>query len=175
MTDLPKINSFKNLSVIVHGPYWTLYEATRRDTDTRHLLQVLNPQLSSDHNFVYEFENLWHYNKGLRHSSILTPQSLEITEHYHVLIYDYFQSQSLRNVLDSQIPILERQVASLSKHAAAALQYAQIRGIKHGWLRPEFILLSKYIYEIKLFGFGSEYFFEQLYPANEQQKKQFAE
>ncbi len=175
MTDLPKIETYKNLSLVVKGPYWTLYEAIQKDTESRHLLQVLDPQLSSDRNLLHEFENLRHYNRVLSHPSILVPQKLETLNNYHILVYEHFQAQSLRQMFDSKIPVLERQVVSLATHSASALQYAQIRGIKHGWLLPENILLSKYSDEIKLFGFASEHFFEQLYASDKQKKLRIAE
>lgn len=162
-----KLESFKNLNRLVKGPYWTLYEATRADTESRHFVQVLDEPWNSDHEAIAAFETLWHYNKMLHHSAILQPQSYETANGYHILVYEWFQCQSLRQMMDSETPFLERQVVSIATQAAAALQYAQIRGVRHGWLSPESILLSKFDEDVKLFGFASDWFFERAMAQND--------
>ncbi|MBN1480435.1 hypothetical protein EH223_20470 [candidate division KSB1 bacterium] len=160
--DSIKIPGYKNIEWVGAGPYWTLYDAVRIYSGTRHLLQVLDASVAYDEKFVSLFKGLLPRTSILRHENILVPHDYEETSEYKFFIYKYFYSQSLQSVLDAHIPLLERRVITIIQQVTETLQFAQIRGLRHGWLSPHVVLLSRFNDEVKIFGFGSERLFTYL-------------
>lgn len=167
MKDSIKIEGFKSVEFVGAGPYWTLYEAVRLPSGTRHLLQLLETCVANDSNFVTLFQGLLGQTSRLRHAKILAPHAYEETFEHKFLIYDYFYGQSLQYLMDAQIPLLERRVIAIIRQITETLQFAQIRGLRHGWLCPNVVLFSKFNDEVKIFGFGSERLYAHLYDRNQ--------
>jgi len=161
MREIHKIQGYKGLRHLIDGPFWALYEAIDSYSEQRQLLQILNPEFCDETVFEVVHSQTSLDQLGV-HPNILIPNRFSAIGKLHILFYDFFNGQSLRELLDSHIPIVERRAVSIVKQCATALQYAQIRGMEHGWFCPEYILISKFSDEIKLFGFGSRQLFDYL-------------
>mgnify|MGYP006281297555 CR=1 FL=1 len=163
MSDSIKIQGFRDTKRVVAGPYWTLYEAVRIHSGTRHLLQVLDAAVAENSRLISLLRGSLNLTTILRHEHILAPVAFDETDDHKFLIYNYFNGQSLRSLLDARIPLVERRVTTIIQQMASALQFAQIRGVRHGWLMPESVLISKFDDEVKILGFGSDQLFAHLY------------
>ena len=93
-----KIQGYRNLRLVVTGPYWTLYEAVRAFTGTRVLLQVLDDSLADDSELVALFEQLPHLTSILQHEKILVPFAFEEAPEGTFLIYEFVHAQSLQEI-----------------------------------------------------------------------------
>ncbi|MBN1465401.1 protein kinase, partial [candidate division KSB1 bacterium] len=158
-----KISGFRNINALVNGPFWILFEAVRIETGTRHLLQVLDESVSQDREFAALVRESLHLSSGLHHEAILQPHAVEEASGRLILVYEFFNARSLQTMLDSHLPFVERRVTTIVRLIAEAFQYAQIRGVRHGWLSPQVILLAKFQDEVKIFGFSADAMLAYLY------------
>ncbi|MBN1560718.1 protein kinase [candidate division KSB1 bacterium] len=158
-----KIPGYKSHRLIVSGPFWTLFEALHVESETRHLVQVMDESVSQDRELVALLYEMFRSASSLQHDAILLPRAFEETAEGHFLVYDFFNGRSLQSLLDAHVPLVERRVLTIVRQIAEALQYAQIRGIRHGWLSPQVVLLAKFQDDVKVLGFGSDVILASLY------------
>ncbi len=163
MNETIKIHGFKNLTLLSKGPYFQLYEGVRIHTDQRHWLQILHDDLVDNERVVRAFEAMVNLTPNLQHPNILSPLTFEENDGRIILVYEAFPGKSVRSLLDAEVPFVERRATKVIIQTARALQYAEIRGIRHGWLSADFIFCSKFNDEVKVFGFGSHLIFDELY------------
>ncbi len=163
MTESIKIHGFKNLTSLGKGPWFHLYEGVRTHTDQRHWLQVLDDEFAGDEKIVSAFEAMVNLTPNLQHPNILSPLTFEESDGRLILVYEAFTGQSLRTLLDAEVPFVERRATKVVTQTARALQYAEIRGIRHGWLSTDFIFWCKFNDEVKVLGFGAHRIFDELY------------
>lgn len=157
------LEGFTNMQPRAAGPYWTLYEATRPGPATRHLVQVFGLALHQDAAFVALCRDILNLSPVLSHPAILAPVAFEAAGAACYFIYDFHDSRSLKTALDNQPALPERLVVSFIRQMAEVLQFVQIRGIRHGWISPEVILVAAASEAIKIFGFGSDRILAYLY------------
>lgn len=163
MDDSIKIDGFQKIEKIVDGSYWRLFRAERIKSGTWHVLQVLDESSSKDAELVALFKKMREMKHVLHHDAILTPVDYDETSRYKFLLYEDFEATSLKAEIDSQNLPCEEQAKSVIRQIAEALQFAQIRGVRHGWVLPEVILRSSTDNAVKMIGFGSEGIFTHLY------------
>lgn len=156
MTDSIKIHGYKNLRLLCTGPYFALYDALHTGTESRHWLQVLDRSQAADETVVSVFDSLVNLTPSLQHPNIQAPLAFEEIDGQHILIYEAFNGRSLSSCLEAGTPFVERQVISIIIAVTKAMQFAQLRGVKHGWLCADFIFWNKYDETIKVLGFGSQ-------------------
>jgi len=156
VTDSIKIHGYKNLALLSRGPYFALYEGVHTGTGSRHWLQVLNGSPAADEKIVHAFDALLNLTPTLQHPNIQAPLAFKEIDGRHILIYEAFNGTSLRLLLEAGTPFVERRVVKIITATTRALQFAQIRGIKHGWLCADIIFWNKFDETVKVLGFGSQ-------------------
>jgi len=156
VTDSIKIRGYKNLRALSTGPYFALYEGIHTGTESRHWLQVLEGSLAADEKIVNAFDSMVNLTPTLQHPNIHAPLAFEEIDSQHIMVYQAFSGKSIRSCLEAGTPFAERHVTKIIAAAARALQFAQIRGVKHGWLCADFVFWNKHDDTIKVFGFGSQ-------------------
>ncbi len=146
-----KRTGYKNLTRKAEGPFWTLYEGVDAANEQRVWLQTFD---LPDPDLRRRLEAVLNYSRLLQHPNILSP--FDVAEHNGrpVLLYRPFVGRSAHDLISSGVPIVERRATAALRQAAAALQYAAIRGIRHGVFSPFYLFLSNTGDEAKVMGFG---------------------
>ncbi len=166
MNESINIQGFRNIQKIVPGPFWTMYRAERLQSETWHLLQVLHESVARDIHVVELYKKMRNIKSVLHHDNILTPLEVEQTDTLVFLLYEDFDAHPILPSSEKSARLSAGQAVLSIKQVAEALQFAQIRGIRHGWVTPNVILKSHQNEAVKVFGFGSEPLLADLYDKN---------
>lgn len=80
---------------------------------------------------------------SLEHPNIVRFYSADILDDRLVLMMEYVEGRSLRDVIDSEAPLSPEEALPYIFHILSALSYAHDRGILHRDIKPENVLITK--------------------------------
>lgn len=166
MVEQLTLSGFKSVRFVSSGPYFDLYAGIRTRTDVHYWIKVLHTNLGEDAVIVEAFENMALLSAELQHPHILAPVAFENIGDHRILLYEAFRGEQLKSLLEAGTPFVERRVNSIIVGTAKAVQFAQMRGIKHGWLATGFIFWSKTDEDVRVLGFGSQPIWERMRQKN---------
>ncbi|MDZ7315013.1 MAG: hypothetical protein ONB24_02705 [candidate division KSB1 bacterium] len=147
-----KLAGYKKIRLLSAGSHWSHFEAVDAALGARVWLLVF--KLPAEDEILSALKSIVREAAILNHPNILTPLDAKRIDDALVLVYPVFAGESLQSLILRGVPIVERRVTAVLKQAAAALQFARIRGFAHGLLSPEQVFLSNTSDEVKVFGFG---------------------
>ncbi len=126
------------LGLVGQGQFGRVFCAIHRETGSLVALKELERQRFPTHKFLRELRFLL----SLQHSNIVTCQALEHTQTGRYLVMDYCEGGTLRNLMQSEVPLSLVQGLKLIGDVLQGLEHAHGRGIVHCDIKPENILLS---------------------------------
>ena len=156
MTDSIQINGYKDVHLLSAGPYFVLYEGLHEHTKAHHWLQILDKSLVAKEKIVSLFASLVNLTPTLPYPGIQAPLAFDKIGGRPILIYEAFAGKSIRSSLKAGTIFKEDAATKIITETTRVLQFAQIRGIKHGWLGADFIFWNADDERIKVLGFGSQ-------------------
>jgi hypothetical protein len=137
-----------------HCRLGTVYEAQdelSRISGSQHFAAVtlIDPKIAARQGFAAEFER-----GGAELKSVAHPNIVKLLEHGHerghyYLVNELLESASLRFVLNDVSTLPAEEAVAVLRAVGDALQYLHAKGMVHGNLRPENVLVT-FGYEVKL-------------------------
>jgi len=90
----------------------------------------------------------------LNHENIIRFYNIEIIEDKIVLVMEPVKGQTLREIIDERAPLNVDEALRIIREVLKALEYAHGKGLVHGDIKPENILIGESTGKIKLADFG---------------------
>ena len=139
---------------IGHGRLGTVYEAQdelSRNSGSRHFAAVtlIDPKIAGRPGFAQEFERGAAELKSISHPNIVKLLEYGSERGHFYLVNEMLESASLRFVLNDVGMLPPAEANAVLRPVGDALQYLHAKGIVHGDLRPEIVLVT-FGYEVKL-------------------------
>ncbi|MBW4577292.1 MAG: serine/threonine protein kinase [Aphanothece sp. CMT-3BRIN-NPC111] len=131
-------SKYRILGLVGQGQFGRVFCAIHRKTGHLVALKELERQRFSTHKFLRELRFLL----SLQHPNIVTCQAIEHTLTGRYLEMDYCEGGTLRNLIQSEVPLSLVQSLKLIADVLAGLEHAHSRGIVHCDIKPENILLN---------------------------------
>jgi eukaryotic-like serine/threonine-protein kinase len=145
-------------SRISQGGMGTVYRATHVLMDHVCAVKVLHDSMMTDPSAIPRFQREAKAAARIRHQNAISVMDFGITSDKIVyLVMEYFEGQSLREVLERQGPLSLERTAYIIEHASTALQVAHDLGIVHRDIKPDNIMVRTTptgVEEVKVLDFG---------------------
>ncbi len=90
----------------------------------------------------------------LNHENIVRFYNIEIIDDKIVLVMEPVKGLTLRNIIDQNAPLPYQEALEYIREILKALEYAHGKGLIHGDIKPENVLISEATGKIKLADFG---------------------
>jgi hypothetical protein len=133
------------------GPVYEAQDELSRISGSQHFAAVtlIDAKIASRHGFAAEFER-----GGAELKSVAHPNIVKLLEYGHerghyYLVNELLESASLRFVLNDVGSLPVEEAVAVLRAVGDALQYLHAKGMVHGNLRPENVLVT-FGYEVKL-------------------------
>lgn len=126
------------LSLVGEGQFGKVYSAIHRQTGELFALKQLDAQKFSTKKFLREIRILL----SLDHENVIRCQGLEHSTKDRFLVTEYCDSGTLRDFIDSSIPLNIEQKLKIIVDVLSGLASIHLKGIIHRDLKPENILLT---------------------------------
>jgi serine/threonine protein kinase len=145
-------------SRISQGGMGTVYRATHVLMDHVCAVKVLHDSMMTDPSAIPRFQREAKAAARIRHQNAISVMDFGITSDKIVyLVMEYFEGQSLREVLEREGPLSLERTAYVIEHACTALQVAHDLGIVHRDIKPDNIMVRTTptgVEEVKVLDFG---------------------
>jgi len=116
-------------------------------------LKVIHQNLAKNSELMSKFKNEARTQAQMNHPNIVTIFCLNIFNDQYVLTMEFISGKSVEELLEAKKMFSIKEALFLWKQILRGLQYAHIRNIIHGDIKPSNIMVSKYN-EIKISDFG---------------------
>lgn len=131
-------SQYRVLGLVGHGQFGRVYCAVHRKTGEMYALKDLNRDRFPTHKFLRELRFLL----SLEHSHIAACHALEQSATGRQLVLDYCEGNTLRYLLESEIPLPLEEILDLVIDLLAGLEQAHQESIVHCDIKPENLLLT---------------------------------
>lgn len=125
-----------------HGRHSSVYLARELDATQMLVLKVLPRPQDRDPQADERFRRVCEQVQGLDHPHIVSVRRFGTTDSLFWYTMDHVRSRSLREILRARGPLELKTCQRLVAQIASALDYAHRRGIVHGDLKPENVLID---------------------------------
>lgn len=137
-----KLGTYKITDMLGQGGMATVYKGYREDIDRYVAIKVLPPHPGLDQQFIERFRLEARTIAKLQHPHILPLYDYGVEDDILYLVMAYIEGGSLSNRIDrGQLNVKE--VDTLLRQIAPALDYAHRQGVIHRDIKPDNILLDK--------------------------------
>lgn len=131
-------SQYRVLGLVGHGQFGRVYCAVHRKTGEMYALKDLNRDRFPTHKFLRELRFLL----SLEHPHIAACHALEHSATGRQLVLDYCEGNTLRYLLESEIPLSLEEILGLVIDLLAGLEQAHQESIVHCDIKPENLLLT---------------------------------
>src|SRR5262245_10097531 len=133
------------------GPIYEAQDELSRNAGSEHFaaVQLIDEKISSRPGFPDEFERGATELKGISHPNIVKLLEYGRDRNRFYLVNELLESASLRFVLNDVNALPPEETTAVLRAVGDALQYLHAKGIVHGNLRPENVLVT-FGYDVKL-------------------------
>jgi hypothetical protein len=133
------------------GPIYEAQDELSRSSGSQHFvaLQLIDGRIASRPGFVADFERGAAELKSVSHPNIVRLLEYGRDKNRFFLVNELLESASLRFVLNDAGTLPEAETVAVLRAVGDALQYLHAKGMVHGNLRPENVLVT-FGYEVKL-------------------------
>lgn len=137
-----RISDYELVDELGAGGIGTVYRA--RDTRTGAIvaLKLLHPHLARDPDYRHRFELEAQLATGLESPHIVRVLDYGQDSDRHFLVMEYVEGDSLARILKERAQLLPSVALTLAGQTAQALEEAHRRGMVHGDIKPENILVA---------------------------------
>lgn len=149
-------DEFEIVDRVGSGSFSVVYLALDTVLDRVVVLKQLSPSLSTDDSEWGAFVNEARVTASFFHPGLITVHGLRVDNAANsaVLVLEYMDGGTLRDMLDTNGPLNLTQVWNLTFQIGHAVRYLHKRGIIHRDIKPENILYSAEMDWFKLTDFG---------------------
>jgi serine/threonine-protein kinase len=121
----------------------TVYRALQVPLGRTVAVKVLASRLASDPAFIERFRREARAAAALNHPNVVLP--IDVAEHRgcHYISMEYVEGESLGDLLDREGRLPWRRAVEITRQVAAGLEHAHRRGLVHGDMKPENVLLER--------------------------------
>ncbi|MFN5854465.1 MAG: serine/threonine-protein kinase [Pseudanabaenaceae cyanobacterium] len=147
-----QLEKYRILGLVGRGQFGKVLCARHRDTGRLVALKELEPQRFPTSKLLRELRFLL----SLQHPNIVRCESLIHHNSYRYLVMDYCEGGTLRDLMNSRVPLSMGQVVRLMLDVLRGLEHAHAQEIIHCDIKPENILLhvTEYGWLAKISDFG---------------------
>ncbi|HEU5468822.1 MAG TPA: protein kinase [Steroidobacteraceae bacterium] len=133
------------------GPIYEAQDELSRISGSQHFvaIQLIEGRIASRPGFAADFDRGAAELKSITHPNIVRLLEYGEDRNRHYLVYELLESASLRFVLGDTGALPVTEATAVLRAVGDALQYLHAKGIVHGNLRPENVLVT-FGYEVKL-------------------------
>lgn len=133
------------------GPIYEAQDELSRISGNQHFVAILliDAKIAAQPGFEADFERGAAELKSITHPNIVRLLEYGRDQHRYYLVNELLESASLRFVLSDAGTLPAAETTSVLRAVGDALQYLHAKGIVHGNLRPENVLVT-FGYEVKL-------------------------
>jgi hypothetical protein len=133
------------------GPIYEAQDELSRISGSKHFaaIQLIDPKISARPGFAEDFERGAAELKSVAHPNIVKLLEYGSDRNRYFLVNELLESASLRFVLNDVNALPEEEMTAVLRAVGDALQYLHAKGIVHGNLRPENVLVT-FGYDVKL-------------------------
>lgn len=149
---MKKKNKYAILELIYEGMVARCYKARDPILNRLVLLKILNPNLTSDTQWIKRFEREAVIQAKLKHPNIVTIYELGKGDDFYIAS-EYIHGMTLKEMIEKKGPLELKLLSSIIKQIVSALRYAHKKGVIHRDLKPGNILITEKN-EVKLADFG---------------------
>jgi serine/threonine protein kinase len=149
------IGKFKVLGTLGAGAHSTIFHVRREIDSTQYALKIVKITGPADAKFIEQAEHEFRIARMLSHQNLIKIFALETQRDWLfrtrklLLLLEYVNGRTL----DTAPPLAVPRLVLLFERVAAGLAHMHRRGVFHGDLKPNNILLSK-IGEVKIIDYG---------------------
>ncbi len=131
----------------------TVFRAVDSQDQGEVVVKVVKPDLADDPDFEAEFRSSMRAAAGLRHPNMVAVRDFGVDAGEVFAVYELVNAQELGALLQRNGPVPPRRAANVTSVVAAAVAAAHDRGIVHGGIRSDRVLVTR-DGQIKLADFG---------------------
>jgi eukaryotic-like serine/threonine-protein kinase len=126
------------------GGMGTIYKATHLRLDKSVAVKLINPNLSTDAEFVRRFQREAKAASRLEHPNIAVAHDFgATTDGTLYMVMEFVDGQTLRDVLRADGPLDPPRIVRILRQVADALERAHEQSVVHRDLKPQNIMLAK--------------------------------
>jgi hypothetical protein len=140
-----EVGGFKLLKELGEGGMGKVFLARQTSLDRLVAIKVLQPELSADREFIERFDREAVAAAAFQHPHVVQvfERGVDATSGVHYIAFEYVDGGSLEDLIKSRGRLEEAEVLPLARGVAAALEFAESKGIIHRDVKPENILISR--------------------------------
>ncbi|HPT71807.1 MAG TPA: protein kinase [Candidatus Cloacimonadota bacterium] len=154
--DQSKIRDFTILTKVLEDSWGELYVAEDSVLQRKIYIRKLSAKLNSDDEFINHLFEEVNRQAEIQNPNIMSLQSFFSEQNQYYLVTDYFESTTLRQLLDSELKIKEQKALLIISQILNALVEAHKYGLYHFALNPRCIFISKTdMVKVSQFGYGA--------------------
>ncbi len=150
-----KLGKYRIEQWIGGGAFADVFLAFDTITEKRYALKISRQRQKDIEMMIHEAKLL----ASLEHPNIVRFYSADIIDGRLVIVMEFVDGQSLRQVIESEAPMTPEEAIPIIVKVLDALEYAHSHGVIHRDIKPENILISK-DGEVKMTDFGLAAFFK---------------
>jgi len=139
---LSRIGKFQLLARVGQGGMGTVYKARMESLDKIVALKVLAPRLARQPDFVERFIREAQASGKLNHPNVVLGIDAGEADGYYYFAMEYVEGESLRQVLEREGKLPERQALEITAAIARALEHAHEHDIVHRDIKPGNIFIA---------------------------------
>ncbi len=143
------LGKYRIIHFLGSGNFGAVYHAEDTIIHKDVALKVQNLKGEKGQELIREAQTLFELN----HENIVRFFNIEIIENKIVLVMELVKGETLRDLIDREAPLSVEEALQIVKEISKGLSYAHERGIAHGDIKPENILINE-DRKIKLADFG---------------------
>jgi serine/threonine protein kinase len=141
MTSFPIIPGFELLRLLGGGPMTQVFAAREHLTGAACAVKVLRPDLEDPDTALYLLRREARAGLGLRHPNLLAYHIAHVLCEPYFLVMQLIQGESLHQRLTHRPKIDIPSIVAITRQLAAGLACLHRKGLLHGDLKPENVLL----------------------------------
>ncbi len=148
------LGNYRLVAKFIEEPLWAFFVAEERSGDGKALLKVLAPRLSTSGELFNVYRGSLPLLHRLDEAHILPVIEVGKDRNYTFVAFEFFEGAPLKNILKEHTALDWKRCMSVAAQVTTALRYAHLKGIIHGRLNTNSILIDKRG-QVKVSGFGA--------------------
>ncbi|MCC6572664.1 MAG: serine/threonine protein kinase [Planctomycetes bacterium] len=137
-----RLGSYEIISRVARGGMGVVYRARHVYIDKIVAIKVLDPALAARKDLISRFRTEAQSLAKVEHENVVKVNDIVDIEGLHFIVMDFVEGINLRTAMKERGPMRPKELLSVARQTADALQFAHRQGILHRDIKPENIIMS---------------------------------
>lgn len=136
-----KIGKYRLTRFLGQGGMASVYEGVHEKINSKAVIKVLNPSLSSNHQIRERFKNEAKFMFSLKHPNIATIYDFEESDSYLAIVMELLEGSDLNEYMQINGAFSDKHAFIVFQQILSAFQYAHEKGFVHRDIKPSNIFI----------------------------------